>query len=148
MEKGLTAVCEYLNNYFWRSKIVGDFVIANKTIEVATLKEGQYFRIIGSLFNDGVHVYPATDLVNEEFKGAIWSMAVPPAVIDIASEVEDWQEKFGGVDSQAMSPFNSESFGNYSYSKGSSSGSGSANANSWQAAYASRLAPYRKLRNI
>lgn len=149
MEKTLTAVCEYLNNYFWRSKIVGSFTIENGTLEVPTLKSGQYFRVIGSLLNDGVYRYPATGLIDEDFNGAIWSMAVPPAVIDLVSDIEEWQEKYGGIDSENMSPFNSESFGGYSYSKSSSSGSmGSGNTNSWQGVFASRLAPYRRLRNM
>ena len=77
------------------------------------------------------------------------SMAVPQTVIDLASEISNWQAKYGGVDSEAMSPFNSENFGPYSYSKGSVSGSsGSENPNSWQAVYGARLAPFRRLRGI
>lgn len=149
MEHILTEVCEYLNNFFWRSKIVGNFKIEDGSISVTTLKEGQYFRIVGSIFNDGVHEYPATDLKDEEFEGAIWSMAVPQAVIDLASDIKEWVEKYGNVESEAMSPFNSESFGNYSYSKGSSSdSSASGSPNSWQSVFGARLAPYRRLRNI
>ena len=55
MEKMLTEICDYLNNYFWRLKIVGEFKIENGSITVEQLKDGQYFRIVGSLFNDGVH---------------------------------------------------------------------------------------------
>lgn len=149
MEHILTEVCEYLNNFFWRSKIVGNFKIEDGSISVTTLKEGQYFRIVGSIFNDGVHEYPATDLKDEEFEGAIWSMAVPQEVIDLASDIKEWEEKYGNVESEAMSPFTSESFGNYSYSKGSSSdSSGSGSPNSWQSVFGARLAPYRRLRNI
>lgn len=146
MELILTEICEYLNNYFWDKKINGKFTISGGSIDVPALKEGQYFRIVGSIFNDGVHIYPATDLKDEEFTGSIWSMAVPSTVIAIASDVNDWQTKYGNVNSEAMSPFNSESFAGYSYSK---SGSGNANSGSnigWQDVFGGRLNKYRKLR--
>ena len=146
MELILTEICDYLNNYFWDKKINGKFTIADGAINVPALKDGQYFRIVGSIFNDGVHIYPATDLTDEEFTGSIWSMAVPSTVITIASDVDEWQTKYGNVNSEAMSPFNSESFAGYSYSK---SGSGNANSGSnigWQDVFGGRLNKYRKLR--
>lgn len=146
MELILTEICEYLNNYFWEKKISGNFTISDGAIDAVGLKDGQYFRIIGSTFNDGVHIYPATDLTDEEFEGSIWAMAVPATVIAIASDINEWQTKYGGVDSDAMSPFTSESFAGYSYSK---SGSGNANSGSnitWQDVFGGRLNKYRKLR--
>lgn len=146
MELILTEICEYLNNYFWEKKISGNFTISDGAIDAVGLKDGQYFRIIGSTFNDGVHIYPATDLKDEEFEGSIWAMAVPATVIAIASDIKEWQTKYGGVDSDAMSPFTSESFAGYSYSK---SGSGNANSGSnitWQDVFGGRLNKYRKLR--
>ena len=150
MELMLTEICDYLNNYFWQKKIGGRFSIEDGSLEVIGLKEGQYFRIIGSTFNDGIHVYPASDLKDEEFEGAVWALAIPQTVIALASEISAWMELYGGADSAAMSPFNSESFGNYSYSKSgaSASASSSDNPNSWQTAFASRLNKHRKLRGI
>jgi hypothetical protein len=146
MELILTEICEYLNNYFWDKKMQGTFTISNGEITVPALKEGQYFRIIGSVFNDGVHQNPDRNLTDETFEGEVWAMAVPQTVIAIASDVKDWQTKYGNVNSEAMSPFNSESFAGYSYSK---SGSGNANSGSnitWQDVFAGRLNKYRKLR--
>ena len=146
MELILTEICEYLNNYFWEKKISGNFTISDGAIDAVGLKDGQYFRIIGSTFNDGVHIYPATDLTDETFEGSIWAMAVPATVITIASDINEWQTKYGGADSDAMSPFTSESFAGYSYSK---SGSGNANSGSnitWQDVFGGRLNKYRKLR--
>lgn len=146
MELILTEICDYLNNYFWEKKISGKFSISEGSITVPSLKDGQYFRIIGSTFNDGVHIYPVTDLKDEEFEGAIWAMAVPATVIAIASDIKEWQTLYGGASSSAMSPFNSESFSGYSYSK---SGSGNANSGSnttWQDVFGGRLNKYRKLR--
>lgn len=146
MELVMTEVCDYLNNYFWEKRIRGKFSIENGSITISALKNGQYFRIIGSTFNDGVHIYPATDLHDEEFEGTIEAMAIPAVVIAIASDIKDWQTKYGGANSAAMSPFNSESFNGYSYSK---SGSGNANSGSnvtWQDVFGGRLNKYRKLR--
>ena len=145
MEKMLTEICEYCHNYFWRTKRNVKLTIVDGTFTVDFLKEGQYFRILDSDLNDGVYQYPATDLKDEEFEGQIWSMAVPQAVIDLASDMEAWKEQYGAVDSPAMSPYSSESFGNYSYSKGgSSSSSASVGSDIWSA-FAARLNPYRKL---
>ena len=148
MELVLTEMCDYLNNYFWVTKIEGTFTIENGTISVAGLKEGQYFRILGSTFNDGVHKYPIDTeqpLIDETFKGSVWLMAVPQTVIGLAGEISEWQAKNGKADSDAMSPFNSESFSGYSYSKGGGGSSGGSTV-TWQDAYAGRLNKYRRLR--
>lgn len=148
MNKTLTDLCGYLNNYFVKEKKDVSIVIEDGTFTADFLQDGQYFRILGSVFNDGIHKYPATDLKDEEFNGVIWSMAVPQAVIDLSVEIAEWQDKYGSVNSAAMSPFASESFGNYSYSKGTAGSGNSGNPNTWQAAFSNRLSQWRKLRNI
>ncbi len=151
MEIVLTEVCDYLNNYFWEKKIKGRFTITDGIIEVSGLKNGQYFRIVGSTFNDGVHKYPiASDkkLIDEEFHGTIWAMAVPQTVIAIVNEIDDWQKLYGKADSAALSPFNSESFSGYSYSKsgGGAASGASATGATWQDVFGGRLNKYRRLR--
>ena len=152
----LTEICQNLRNWFDRGqkKYNGRIVIRSGSITVSdpdfALQGGQYYRIIGSLFNDGVHQYgPYDSLVDEDpFVGSVWSMAVPPAVVELAGDIEAWQAKYGGADSVAMSPFNSESFGGYSYSKsggGSGSSSGSGGSGTWQGAFAKRLNAWRKI---
>lgn len=148
MEKTLTEICDYLNNYFVRIRFEGNFKITNGTLTLAGLQAGQYFRILGSVFNDGIYKYPASGLTNEVFTGAVWAMAVPPTVVALAADVDAWKELYAGATSPAMSPFTSENFGNYGYSKGSNNSGGSVNGNTWQGAFAARLQPYRKLRNI
>lgn len=146
MELILTEICDYLNNYFWEKKIQGTFTISSGEIDVSALKEGQYYRIVGSTFNDGVHQNPDASMTDETFEGEVWAMAVPQTVIAIASDIAEWQDKYGKVTSEAMSPFTSESFAGYSYSK---SGSGNANSGSnitWQDVFGGRLNKYRKLR--
>ena len=150
MEKVLNELCAELNNYFWRKKLSGSYIIQNGSIDLNEyIQDGQYFRIVGSVFNDGVHKYPVTDLHDEEFRGSIWSMAVPETVLDLASDISDWQTKYGDINSSAMSPFSSESFNNYSYSKSSGSSSGDGyDSNSWQGVFSSRLAKWRRVRGL
>ena len=75
-------LCHYLNNYFnklpngtTRPIHEGTFTISGGNIDVP-LVDGQYFRIEGSLLNDGVYQYPATDLKDETFVGYVWEMAI------------------------------------------------------------------------
>ena len=77
MEKELTDICAYLNNYFWRTKRNVKINIVGGTFSVDFLKQGQYFRIVNSDFNDGVYKYPATGLKDEEFNGSIMASVVP-----------------------------------------------------------------------
>ena len=118
----------------------GTFTIKDGGITLPFLADGQYFRICWSVFNDGLHQYPATDLVDEEFSGAIWELAIPPAVVDLADEIQKWQEKNGEV---ASSPFSSESFGGYSYSKATDAETGG--AVTWQSAFKQQLSAWRKI---
>ena len=147
----LTELCKELNNWFDKDRIFGEFKIEDGELAGMAdhLQDGQYFRIVGSVFNDGVHQYPAVNLEDEEFDGAVWVMAVPPSVIALANEIQAWQDKYGGVDGQAMSPYQSESFGGYSYTKksgaGSYGGSGS-DSSTWQGAFVSQLNKYRRIR--
>ena len=149
----LTEICQYLKNWFTRKpdgsehpKYYGDFIIADGALVTDKLVDGQYFRILGSLFNDGVHKFGSDTLTDEAFNGAIWSMSIPPSVIQLAADIAQWQAMYGGVDTQAMSPFQSESFGGYSYSKaGGGSSDGDSGSGTWQGAFAKRLSPWRKI---
>ena len=118
----------------------GTFTIKDGRITLPFLADGQYFRICGSVFTDGLHQYPATDLVDEEFSGAIWELAIPPAVVDLADEISKWQEKNGEA---STSPYQSESFGGYSYSKATDSASGG--AVTWQSVFKRQLSAWRKI---
>ena len=156
----LEELCRELNNWFdenpkdgSKRHYFGEYAIENGALDLTEIgiQTGQYFRIIGSVFNDGVYQYPATGLTDETFDGAVWAMAVPPSVIALSAEIEAWQEKYGGVDSYAMSPYTSESFGGYSYSKprgGSGSDSSDSGSGTWQSVYANRLNKWRKIRAI
>ena len=118
----------------------GTFTIKDGGITLPFLAEGQYFRICGSVFNDGLHQYNVLDLIDETFNGTIWALAIPKAVIELADEIQKWQEKNGEA---ASSPFSSESFGGYSYSKSTDAETGG--AVTWQSAFKQQLSAWRKI---
>ena len=146
----LAELCKELNNWFDRYRCIGRFKIENNVIiGNYSLQDNQYFRIVGSVFNDGVYQYNDTlELTDEEFDGAIWAMAIPQEVIALADDIESWKQKYQSMDSPAMSPYNSESFGGYSYSKGGgASSSGNVDlSGTWQGVFADRLNHWRKIR--
>ena len=142
----LTELCQELRNWFEREIYFGTFTIENGQIHPpdGSIQSGQYFRIIGSVFNDGVHKYGENTLVDEIFKGAVWTMAVPPAVVDLSERIKQWIGKYGDL---VSSPYSSESFGGYSYVKaGSGRGNGDSSTGlSWQDTFANELNKWRKI---
>lgn len=145
----LSSLCQELKNWFDRGqpRIHGAFEIRDgKIIDTDftdVIKTNQYFRITGSVFNDGVYKYTNNlQLTDELFVGAIWLMAVPKDVIALSDEIDAWITKYGDV---VNTPYSSESFGGYSYTK-SSGGSGSGSGNpTWQSVFANQLNRWRKI---
>lgn len=143
-------ICGHIKNYFCddKDKHFGIFVLkADGTISrsngagiapIDFLKEGQYFRIIGSDLNDGVYSYPNKTLKAETFDGAIWAMKVPQAFFKVVNEIQTYQES----DEAKPSAYTSESFGGYSYSK--ATGTDGAPIG-WQQVFAKRLNQWRKI---
>lgn len=151
MDIAMTELCHELRNWFERTQYVGRIILDEKgdvycdSIKIGLLN-GQYYRIEGSVFADGVHKYPDADIQPETFVGSISAMAVPLPVIQLANDIAEWREKYEGADSQAMSPYMSESFGGYSYQKGSAfAGAGSGGGTSWKSTFKSRMNPWRKI---
>ena len=142
-------ICAEIKNYFTYEddKHIGDWVISNGQVSPSLDFPTDYIRIVGSRLNDGVHKRNKDgefDFLDESFHGGIWIMSPPADFLAIVDEIAAWKDKYLTLDSEAMSPFTSESFGGYSYSKstGDSSGTG---ASSWQGVFASRLKRWRKI---
>lgn len=144
----LTEICQFLRNWFERDRLTGQFVVSGGTITYAdgtalSILEGQYYRVVGSVFNDGVHQYgePLTD--EPEFVGAVWLMAVPPDFLALVNDITTWTE----TSAEAInSPYTSESFGGYSYTLRTASGSdGVTGGVTWQNQFKARLSPWRKI---
>lgn len=142
----LYELCMELNNFFEYAKYIGDITIEDGNVQTEMLENGQYFRIIGSKFNDGIYQYPTAQLKDEVYHGGLWAMAIPPRVIALSKEIDDWKAKYEALDSTAMSPYQSESFGGYSYTKATGNGSSGNASAGWQDVFASRLRPWRKLK--
>lgn len=130
-------ICASLHNYFAVDIVPGEYTVNDGEITLPFLAAGQFFRVVGSVFCDGVYRCGDKLPADETFDGAIWAMAIPPALEAIAAEIEEWKAKNADV---LASPYQSESFGGYSYSKGTGSDSAS-----WQGAFASRLNRWRKI---
>ena len=138
----LTEVLRLLRNWFERDKIFGTFSIVGGVLTgtEVNIQPNQYYRIIGSVFNDGVHKQGETLTDEESFTGAVWLLAIPKEVVDLASEISSWIAANG---SALNSPYQSESFGGYSYSL--KSGGASGGTVTWQSQFASRLNAWRKV---
>ena len=142
----LTEFCEEVKNWFDRERAFGIFEIKNGTIVISDMQEGQYFRICDSVFNDGVYQYPASGLTNEVFDGAIWYMAVPPDVVSLVADMTEWETKNADA---INSPYQSESFGGYSYSLKSSGAGGNADGSvDAFSHFSSKINRYRKVRKM
>lgn len=139
----LEQVLRHLKNWFTVPGGIhtGTMSIAAGGIDLPFLQDGQYFRIIGSVFNDGLHQYPASNLTDETFDGSVWALAVPQAVLDLAAEIDVWGRKNGET---AMGPYQSESFGGYTYTKATDGRTGG--GITWESAFRSRLNQWRKIR--
>lgn len=119
-------LCAELRNYFLPSykdpaKYIheGSFTVANGQIQnLPFLQNGQYYRIVGSVFNDGVWLYgtASEDMTDEEFSGAVWEMAIPKEFINLSNELDEIDAKVKAAEI-ADTGYTSESFGGYSYTK-------------------------------
>lgn len=136
----LTELCAELRNYFVVEIHEGRFTINGGEIApLDFIQENQYFRIVGSVFNDGVYQYTADlKLTDEIFSGSVWAMAVPPTLIALAEDIKKYNES----DEAKPSAYTSESFGGYSYSKATDENGAPMG---WKKVFASRLKPFRRI---
>ena len=137
----LTEVCAELRNYFVKDIHNGTFeIVGGKITPLDFIQENQYFRIVGSVFNDGVYKNTADLVLTDEiFSGSVWAMAVPPSVVALAEEIKKYNES----DEAKPSAYTSESFGGYSYSKATDENGAPMG---WKKVFANRLNKYRRIR--
>ena len=143
----LTNICAYLHNYFDYERHSGEISIVNGVIfcngKTIMLDEGQYFALFRERIPLGVFNEVPAD---KTFYGSVWLMDVPKDILDADKWADDWMKANGGAGSEANSPFQSESFGGYSYNKGSNSSGKGGSSVFDNAQFARMLAPYRKLK--
>lgn len=138
----LLELLRYLRNFFpgLKWQCFGED-IRDGRIALPGLENGDYYLIEGSRRNDGIHVYGNTDLRNETYTGTITEICVPAEVLGLLDDINAWIDK---THETLESPYQSESFGGYSYTKASGNSS-SGESTSWKTVFASRLRQWRKL---
>ena len=142
----LETILMYLNNWFAVGRYDDTYTIEDGKLTLPFLVNGQYFRILGSLLNDGVYKYAngtALDetgteitLIDETFDGSVWALAIPKGFLSMVEEITAWTAKNG--DGGA---YTSESFGGYSDSKATNS---KGMAVGWRDVFGAQLAPWKK----
>lgn len=134
----LNEILRYIRNYFpdTKGQMKGKFEIKEgKAVPFPSLVDGQYFLVEGSAMNDGV--WNSTEELSDEiFEGVVTPLKIPKDFLALAKEIEEYQTKADA------SPYVSESFGGYSYTKATDANGTPA---SWQTAFATRLKTWRKL---
>ena len=136
----LEELMSYLHNWFDRVHIRGQFAVVDG--ELTRLDgafepmQSQYYRIGGSIFNDGLHQHPDSTLVDEVFSGEVWLLAVPQSFIALADEIAEWRE------AHPDGEYQSESFGGYTYSRPTNA---DGTCVRWQDQFARELNHWRKL---
>ena len=149
MQLIIEEVCQSIRNFFTKHDgsdvLQGAFSIDSGILYYngEVVPQVGYFRIVGSALNDGVYKGGVDTLQDEAFTGEVWFMHPPAAFLACCKDIADWQAANGGADSANMSPYSSESFGGYSYSKGG--GVNGATAVTWAAQFRSRLNAWRKI---
>lgn len=132
----LEAVLTHLHNWFPAKggRRAGTFAVRSGALCADFLAPGQYARIAGSALNDGLCRGGDGGLRDEVFTGEVWALAIPPAVVALAREIAAYDAEHPASDKTG------ERFGGYAYTRGGDGGLGG-----WQAAFAARLAPYRRI---
>lgn len=146
----LAEICNEINNWFSprdingleTGRFIGEITIQDGVLtcdgETIYVQNLQHIRVIGST-QDGV--YSAYDTLRDEvFYGAIWLMNVPVAVLELDERIEKWKT---AADEAGASPYQSESFGGYSYTRKTSASGG---AWTWRNEFKAELDQWRKIR--
>lgn len=137
--KTMYDVMRHTRNFFpvVSAAIEGHWAITKGALDLPFVLPGQYFLIEGSVLNDGVHKAAATDLADEIFSGRITPLAVPAAFIDLVERIDTYR-----TENATASPYVSESFGGYSYSKATNA---KGKVAGWKDVFASELKGWKKL---
>ena len=128
-----------IRNYFDKSRHFGTFRIVDGSpiFDGIPIQTGQYFRIYGSAFNDGVYMYPCVDLGGGRSIKKIWLLAIPQEIIELNEEIDKWDELYG-----VSGPFNNESFAGYAYTRATAKNGGKY---TWKDEFAGQLKRWRKI---
>lgn len=143
MAVSVSAVMRHCRNYFETGYIDGVFRITGNALPEA--KGAHFVYISGSMYHDGVWEIcdgyltgrDVSGLHDEEFDGRVWLLAPPIDFLETCKTIREYEEK------NPVGAMQSESFGEYSYTRQSLSGANGLTG--WQAAFRGQLAPYRRM---
>lgn len=90
-------LCVYTHNFFDQADdpIAGEFAFEPDTIPAGVV-QSQYFLVCGSIFNDGVHKAGDGGLTAETFRGTVQPMRVPPAFVELAKKITEYDAALPG----------------------------------------------------
>lgn len=136
----LEEICREIRNFFVTKIYKGPIEISDGMIHLPDgfLLQDQYYFVLGSVFNDGVHKFPEPSLKDESFYGEVWAMAVPQAVIALEKKISEFVES----DEGSPSSYQSESWGGYSYTKASGTDGVPL---TWKSVFKNELARWRRI---
>lgn len=123
-------VMRRVHNYFERERVEGVFTVAGGVLE--PMPDAPYIAVSGSRWHDGVcpaGALPEADR-SEVFTGTVWGLHPPADFLALCGEISDYAQK------HPVGAPRSESFGAYRYE---------ASPEGWEAAFAGRLAPFRRM---
>ena len=149
MAISIAAVMRRVRNFFERERIEGTFTIADGVL--APMPDAPYIAISGSAWHDGV--FPRDALAgsddaadqltieqglekDETFDGKVWGLHPPSDFLALCEAISEYDAK------NPVGAYQSESFGQYSYTRGNVGGTA---GNGWEAAFAGQLLPYRRM---
>ena len=149
----LEQVLNHIHNWFVYDELdVDGCAIEGGSLPASVpIPEGAWYRIQGSLFNDGLHQHPADDLTDETFDGKVTVCAIPRVLLNVVDEIADYIDAMNESDAAVRgAKFQSESFGGYTYtikgdSRADSASGGVSGLTGWQAAFRTDLNPFRKI---
>lgn len=144
-------LCMECRNFHKPDIYPGTYTITGGVMEpLPDIPDSAWIRIVGSTFNDGVYQYPAANLTDEEFHGAIWLMHVPPDFVALLDDINDWEAANETAVASATAeilagPYASESFAGYTYTKKTSIGDVAMTWDDPRLGFSRRLARWRKV---
>ncbi len=147
-------ICLELHNFWDVSRHFDTFTISDGEIDLSELvakneiKPGQYYRVVGSIFNDGIYQFGVDDLRQDEtFYGGVWLLAIPHDIVLLVEKINAWKDAHSDDLAKLDGPYQSESFNGYSYSLRSALADGSVGADdAWKKQFRSALNQWRKIK--
>lgn len=133
MAVSIAAVMRHVRNYFERGCVEGEFAVSGGVLTPAP--NAPFFAVEGSMFHDGVYrPGEMKEAPHEKFSGKVWLLCPPDDFLKLCEEISAFD------DANPASTMQSESFGEYSYTRG-----GDSSKQTWAAVFSSKLNSYRRM---